>query len=740
MKRMLMVLFSALLACALIASALAAAGDAMLTEDVLNRLDGGMCAIGDALWLENRQCVTRYDALTGTSETYPWSDDILDPYGIPLPDGSGTRYTSIQAWFAWRGEPCALLTTTLEDETQDVELCRVNIEGGVATLERLATLDWRDFCDSDYFQVSSCFALNDTLCALVGSEAFGEELCLIPLDGGKAVRTGLGFAEICPYEDYILGATDDERSDDAALLLTVVDPATGRSLREKRLSLEDSWLSGIAQEPGSLRLLFVQNGALVALDPATEALETIAGFPRNPSNGSGGASACVLDSGLYAGYIIGDGVVLRALFDRQPATTKLTVSAYYSIDCLLAASYHCDPDTEITLKSDSSGEELLNQLLTRNSDVDIYVVPSDFDTALGSILDRGWAAELDSAPLSDYLRDMYPALAERFTRDGRPVAIPLEASANGMGLNVGAMQALGLSMDDVPASWPEFCAWLNRAAAMAQHAKPVFMDDAEYTKLNLLATLFEQCAREIALGALPDFDAAPVRAAVAALEAIDFDAICASDAELWQGNGWPGNPLFSCYNSLAIGESNWSDETDYYPLLLSLDAQSPERLPVSAVCAIVNPFSENIPAATAFLESAIDYVEPQTRAMLSPVHGAPLRDEAAYEASRAETDAEIRRLEARIAEGGSDAQALEALLEEQRQVRERIENWYWIISAESLDWYRAHDSHLTPDFAGAYEEIRPYPLIQQYVQGQLSLDELLKSLNDKVQMRMLEGY
>lgn len=381
---------------------------------------------------------------------------------------------------------------------------------------------------------------------------------------------------------------------------------------------------------------------------------------------------------------------------------------------------------------------MLDQLLTRSPDVDIYLLGTDYDTVLGSILARGWAAELDSEVLSDYVRSLYPAIAGRFTQNGKPVAIPLEAHAYGLGLNVGAMAALGLRIEDVPASWPDFCAWLNDAAAQARGKYPVFMDEADYVRMELMAVLCRDCAREIDLGAQPSFDAPAVRVAMEAVDAIDLEAICESDEALWESEAV--NPLFFAYANVGVNGHRFTDRYDNYPLRLSLDSQSPVRLPVGAVCAVVNPFSSHPETAVRFLESVIPCMEPQSRAMLNPHANEPLRDDKLYREQAAEQDALIESLRAQLAKRDSPSQAMEEALAEAVRTREEMEEkWYWIVSRESLDWYRAHDIGLIADFAGVFSDISPYELLAQYAAGQLDLDGLIRALDDRTRLRRMEG-
>lgn len=747
MKKLLIIALTLMLtAASLSLPALASPGDAVLTRERLGMEASDLCAVGNAVWLQSRRGVARYDAASESIENYTWDGSVYNDAAW-LPDGSTQVFTGIDAWFGWNGGPWALRSTTYDGRTQAVELCRVDLSGDIASLEPVREIDFRRLADDGEFCTAGCFAMGDALFALVPVEE-RYTLCRIPLNGDKPASSGLSFSEICRYDGQVLGVVDEYRNGGMQMVFTLVDPDTGKAVWEKRIDMASeamaatetapyASLSGIAQEPNTERILFVIEGRLAAFDPQTDALELLCAYPGNPDVSGCGEGACVLDRGLYCAAQY-DCLALRAIANRQNATEALTIAQPHEIPCVRRAAFEFDPDVEIfSVSLDDGSAEVLDQLLTRSPDVDIYLLGTDYDTALGSILDRGWAAKLESKVLSDYVSSLYPAFAGQFTQNGKPVAIPLEAHAYGLGLNVGAMAALGLRQEDVPASWPDFCAWLNDAAAMARGRYPVFMDEADYVRMELMAVLCRDCAREIDLGAQPGFSAPAVRAAMEAVDAIDLEAICESDEALWESEAV--NPLFFAYANVGVNGHRFTDRYDSYPLRLSLDSESPVRLPVGAVCAVVNPFSPHPETAVQFLESVVSCMEPQSRAMLDPHMNKPLRDESQYREQAAEQDALIESLMAQLAKRDSPSQAMEEALAEAVRTREEMEEkWYWIVSRESLDWYRAHDGGLIADFAGVFSDISPYELLAQYAAGQLDLDGLITALDDRTRLRRME--
>lgn len=355
MKKLLIIALTlVLIAASLSLPALASPGDAVLTRERLGMEASDLCAVGNAVWLQSRRGVARYDAATGCIEYYTWDGSVYDDAAW-LPDGSTQVFTGIDAWFAWNGEPWALRSTTCDDRTEIVELCRVDLNGDTASLEPVREIDFRRLTDDGEFCTAGCFAMDDALFALVPIEE-QYTLCRIPLDGDQPASSGLSFSEICRYDGQVLGIIDEYRSGGMQMAFTLVDPDTGKVVWEKRLDMQSeaaaaietapyASLSGIVQEPGSERVLFVIEGRLAAFDPQTGSLELLCAYPGNPDVSGCGEGACVLDRGLYCAAQY-DYLALRAIANRESASETLTIAQPHEIPCVRRAAFEFDPDVK----------------------------------------------------------------------------------------------------------------------------------------------------------------------------------------------------------------------------------------------------------------------------------------------------------------------------------------------------------------------------------------------------------
>ena len=87
-----------------------------------------------------------------------------------------------------------------------------------------------------------------------------------------------------------------------------------------------------------------------------------------------------------------------------------------------------------------------------------------------------------------------------------------------------------------------------------------------------------------------------------------------------------------------------------------------------------------------------------------------------------------RMLEERLAEGEENLASRESL--------------WWEVPESGIEWYRAHaDGVVTAPVNWLYADDagEGYELMQQYLEGGMGLDEMLREIDHKVQMMLLEG-
>ena len=67
---------------------------------------------------------------------------------------------------------------------------------------------------------------------------------------------------------------------------------------------------------------------------------------------------------------------------------------------------------------------------------------------------KGYLQPLEDEGIALWTAGVYPEMAKAFTRDGKPVALPVSMYAVGMACNPRAPQELGIQ--EIPTTWKEF--------------------------------------------------------------------------------------------------------------------------------------------------------------------------------------------------------------------------------------------------------------------------------------------
>ncbi|MBQ3222430.1 MAG: hypothetical protein IJB41_02320, partial [Clostridia bacterium] len=105
---------------------------------------------------------------------------------------------------------------------------------------------------------------------------------------------------------------------------------------------------------------------------------------------------------------------------------------------------------------------------------------------------------------------------------------------------------------------------------------------------------------------------------------------------------------------------------------------------------------------------------------------------------------QLEDLQKQLAEAEEEEkQAFEEMIADTQRWLEDMEKNYWDIAPEAIEWYRSHDDVIALRgynvlYSGEnYEELSEY--IMQYYEGEIGYEEMLKGIDKKLQMMLLEG-
>ena len=538
---------------------------------------------GDALYiLSDRQV---YVWRPGDAEPAAWSVESLYSeeagryYGVVLLAGeSGLKALRI----AW-------------DETGgicDLELCDVALgDDGQARARNIQSLGLPDVLRSvGYFDPRGA-CLNGKGLAILGEGESGTQLLLL-LDPEAPQDARLVDL---PNWDYTLvpsaqGALLLDRSDEEKGMLLKLG-ADGETELLCQLTGHEST---VAADPDTGAIYAASQGRVYPVSvPDGTPEEAFGAVPLEPRR------AAVLKNGQGCAVAMDGAVAVLDPTARLAEDQLLRISSEYNDTWVNRATLqYAVEHPEAPPVTIWSSDRVLEDMLTRSPDTDVYIMDAVRGGAYDALLDRGYLLPLgDSPTLSSLAGRMYPGMRDRLCRDGAPVALPLRLSGSGMGIGEGALAKLDLKLEDVPTDWPGFLDFLE------QTVKPrLDMLGEERFTYEMTAGAFARALREHILtgyvyasdaaGRLPDYADARLLALLERVEQTDFTEYGLPEA-MEDGDDFgygydDGEYLISLELDYNFEDADCTSGT---PLLLGFGDDLPGVMPVGMTVAFVNPFS-----------------------------------------------------------------------------------------------------------------------------------------------------
>ncbi len=748
-------------------AALASPGDAVLARrDDASFTDyiRATASLGDTLyllgnsgvytWKPGEADLTMYE---GKFENDEWSED-----------NSSSTYSNVAGMVAWNGEIYIIENVTRFEAQQGTNAFEgmylsklVFGEDGTCTCERGDQLDWEplmEYYDENEYARSpeQTVVVGDTLYAKIYGDN-GIELYAIPLDGGYSKQVE-GIEELYAFAAYTEGRLLVEEltyNDGYTITLKTYDPESdSMDLVYSKAGDDYDPLVGIAVDPENGFIYYQSQGMLDRLDVETLDVVPVNDLPANAYSESG---ALLLDGGYYVTATY-EAVIVRNTDPALRAEKTLSVCNSAYVDAINRAYYdfgNARGDVSVAISTDySASQNLVEAMMNHSTQYDIYVIRGT-ESAYSAVYNRGYMTELSGSKiLSDFVGQMYPGLIDQLQYNGQLVAIPFEPESSTFAMSKAALEKLGCAPEDVPANWPDFLDWLGTLAPKMEEAGVSLAYEWE-TQANFREELFNHIFTDYQKylnysGQEQGYNTDLLYNALKKLEELDLSAFGLPEEINYDEDGSFGGSwseedsksiLFQGFTSCTIADSYSFRE--YIPLLLSMDANTPAIMQLSVSYAFVNPYSENKEEAIAFLETATGSMRDAQKASLIPTMNEPARS-SYYEENKKSIQEELDNINSLLAEAtGEDKQMYEDMLRDYQQYMEYIEYDMWEISPYAIEWYRAHDDNIIfekyhPLYSGE-SSAEIYDILQQYIGGTMTLEQMLRSIDQKVQMMVLEG-
>ncbi len=753
MKR-IWILLLALAICLSCLPALAATGDVVLGREDENSIYFNRAFTdGDTLYM------VAYDRL------YTWhvGDEAMAEYTFDLENEQDGEQSVLP--FLCDGQLYAIVLSTSYGEHTEFEgatLYALTLgEDDVIAFEELRAVEWDNLVE--YYDQDANARQPDAIVATGGvaylhhyNSQYENVVSALNLESGRMeqVDTLNDAYDITPYRDgkLLVELYTYQQSDVARLFAYDLASDDMELLTDLRIEAY-SPLAGLAYDPATDTIYCAKGGEICPIDIDTgEVGEGVTDMPAEGYSTAG--AACVLNGGYYA--LCADGAVIRNLDPGERAAIRLKICDYNYSDAInkaynrFAAEH---PDVSVVLSRDyNEANGLIENMMNRDDSVDIYTLwcrNAKFD----ALFKRGYMMELDGEAIEALAQSMYPSMRESVSQGGRVVCVPVELSAWGIGVNETALEKLGLTISDVPDNWWDFLDFVKGLEGAISGDDKLRFFYSGITAKDARSTLFYsvfECYQSYvnAIDNSMGYDTPLLHGLIDKIDALDYFALgCEEDQDEEDG-------AISVYRSYSIDEDElvlFETNTscaiggyvnDFTPIWMGLDADTRAPVLLDAVVAFINPFTRHPDEAQAFMNELVGSLPNATRYNLDPSLNEPIRgaqNEQYLEEARQNLDKARAELESAEA---ADAQMLEENVKNLEEAVKWYEDFGWDVAQKSIDWYRAHADGVTiapVNWLYSDESGEASELIYQYYQGLIGVDEMLKGIDRKVQMMVLEG-
>lgn len=609
--------------------------------------------------------------------------------------------------------------------------------------------------------VNSMFMQDGEVVRLAENYGQGESSLLVEryaLDTGKLIaQQGVDstLRALCAYKDgkylaLVQPVPGPEDMEAPMTQIAVYDPATGGTTPVA--TLNGSYLNNLTYDRESDTAYYCGDATIYAVPLATGESRVSAYLPVNAWSGSDTTFAAL--SGGMIVYANGDGTYVRRLDAPELAAGALTVANEGGTTKHMAVVAE-HPELNVTLASEypQTMEELTTAMVSGTGSMDVLCLTTSYNP-VERLIDKGYAADLSGYPeLMAVAGRMDPRFTQSVMRDGKLYALPVALSTNTLGVNAEAMEKLGLTESDLPATWLEF---LDFAANYyydygEENADVALMD------LNMRRPLFQMIRDQYVAAQLRDtgsvsFDTPLFRKLMQALEAIDFtelDPYEVKGDKIWEGNDanefYEKQQLFTRYSEAsprAMDQSGYGRSNQ--PLILRLDSETEPVLPVSMTVMIVNPRSTRMDQAAAYLTAYAGHYDAETEnIMFFPDQNDPVPN-SYYEVQKQSYEESLRDVDSRIEKADESEKA--SLRETREQIQgylDELENQRMSVTEEMIQAYREQVApylYVTPQTPLTNPESSNEldTLTSQYLDHAIDLDTYIREMNQRVRMMMLE--
>lgn len=404
---------------------------------------------------------------------------------------------------------------------------------------------------------------------------------------------------------------------------------------------------------------------------------------------------CILD-GMFV--FINQGIFFTSDLDSESASKSLKF-ANSGLDENVRGFMRENPMVKVSFNAGMvwNNKEIVDSLLTQNSDVDIVKVYAG--PGLSAIKNKKYYADLSSSKiLSDSISLMYPQIRDILLDDGGILAYPTEMTVYCWSVDERALQQYGYNVHE--STMQDWIAFVEEVANdFDVYDSPYTLFPEGFTKRDLLWNFLMQYVVEYeAVGQL-HFNTPELKDMLERILKLPNAIFIESNTEAGQIDAYDEGtpPLFTVNTSLSPFEHIWFFE-NYEPEFVTAPVFNSKHSPVvrSALCVyFVNPYSRNKETAIEFLEYCAQQSEPTLRCFVEQDYDEPIPDQEFIEFYK-RTAAAIEDLTNRLETVEVvDHAEIKTNIENQKIALEYAKKHRWILSEEDLAAYKQMAPNIT---------------------------------------------
>ena len=610
----------------------------------------------------------------------------------------------------------------LQYENRKAELVKLIDRDGEVLNQSVIQLE-----DVSWSSMTECVLRNGILYYIAGTENFDESIIdMISLSEGTKktikVENLTGF-DVTDDGNIVVLKTESGWME-KNIILEIISPKTGE-LTEWTSIDNDLYLSGILYDDNTETVYCIGQREVYAVQKGEQ--------PRTIgiSVGQDICSVCLLNNGLAIASRKALNIVSfgEELYNQR---TSLTICGPYAEDEFFTSFYETHPMTDIrvidTYVSEPE-ERFINDMLTQNVDVDIYIL---HDLNLLSVIkSKGYYADLSvSEVIKEKIGRMYDPFVQAFTYKEDVAAFPHPWYVFFTTISYNTKLFHDLSLN-VPTTWEEFFDFCIEWKEQYEDENPdVFVNpfDHDLSLVSLLAHYDDEMTRD---GIAADYQSEMLESIVRKYLQVK---------ELYEYEEGNGKPLFYDYDLHTA-----SDElAEYYLMPLTfMKSSDPIYTPMEGdvYYFVVNPYSNHLKEAVECVAEAKDISRMNDPSIYKEIPDLPL-ESAYYEEGLEQYQEKLDMLEARKKLNEEEPEKLLEINAEIDKTKKEMEEYrtngrYWFTEEDMIP-YRELNSHVYfSDFNPIRELYAKDPSFFDQVTEE-SLHDFLYRLDNRIQMIIME--